>query len=78
MQRAAEVQVGVVMRARAMAVVLCFAKVALAVASVHLDPALRVGGRMALMAGIRRWIDSAPQALVVVGGDWSSRRTKTG
>lgn len=72
MPRAVDIRVDRIMWARAIGVVIRLESAELALASVHLDLELPVGGHMALLSAIRRWVDSAPRALVVVGGDWNS------
>lgn len=70
-QAAVDVRVEVIARARALGVVLRWGQASLAVASVHLDPALQPSGRAALLESIRRWVDRSSTSFVLLGGDWN-------
>lgn len=71
-QRAVDIRVDGIAQARVIGVVIRVEGAELAVASAHLDLALPLGGRIALLGARRRWVDSAPRGLVVVSGDWNS------
>lgn len=68
-ERAVDIRVARIMSARVVAVLLKLDGAELALASMHLDLALTVGRRSALLGAIRLWVDSAPGALVLIGGD---------